>query len=151
MLARVKARHGQAAVTGLLLLAATVSREASRMPAGTVALPGPGFFPLGLATLLGATAIGLLLQILLRPGPDAEPVSLGHRHIATALLALTAVAILLERLGFLITMSAFLFVQFRAFANLGWLQAVAAAAATAGGAYLFFQTILGVPLPGSPW
>lgn len=145
----LKARHGEGAVAGLLvLLAAYVIREGSRMPAGTVALPGPGFFPTALGALLGATGLGLLLRLRLQPGRGLEPVPLGHRHIATALLALAGIALLLERLGFLVTASLFLLALFRAFSALGRIRAVAWAVAAAAVAYLFFDTILGVPLPG---
>lgn len=144
-----KARHGEALVgVGLVLLAGYVIREASLMPAGTIALPGPGFFPVGLAALLAVTGAGLALRALLRPGTGAHRVPLGHRHIAVTLLALASVALLLERLGFLLTASLFLLVLFRAFSGLGWLRAALAAAAATAGAYLLFHTVLGVPLPG---
>ncbi len=142
-------RHGEAlAGAGLVLLAAYVIREASRMPAGTIALPGPGFFPMGLAVLLAVTGAGLALRALLRPGAGGQPVRLGHRHIAVTLLALAGVALLLERLGFLLTAGLFLLLLFRTLSGSGWLRAALAAAATTAAAYLFFHTALGVPLPG---
>jgi hypothetical protein len=145
---KVRTRRGEAAVaTGLLALAAGVGVEAARMPPGTVALPGPGFFPAALAVLLAAAAIGLLARVGLGPASD-EPVALGGGHVLTTLASLVGVALLLEPLGFLPTASLFLFVLFLALSPLGWLRSAVAAVATAGAAYLFFHTLLGVSLPG---
>ncbi len=144
----VKTRQGEALVGGgLLLLAAYVAWEGARMPAGSLALPGPGFFPVALGVLLGGAAVGLLLRARPRAGAGGEAVGLGHRHIATALLALTGVALLLERLGFFLTMSLFLLALFRATSTLGWVRAAAAAALVTAAAHVLFHTVLGVPLP----
>lgn len=141
-------RRGEATVgAGLVLLAAYVVWEGARMPAGTVALPGAGFFPVALGALLGLAGLGVLVRALQRPDRDVEPVALGHRQIAVALLALAGVALLLERLGFLATASVFLLVLFRSTAGIGWARAALAAVAVSVAAYVFFDTVLGVPLP----
>lgn len=148
MAVAVTTRGGEAAVgAGLVLVAAYVIWEGARMPAGTVALPGPGFFPVALGALLGAAGAGLVLRGRLGAGRDSEPVALGHRNVAAALLALAAVGLLLERLGFLLTIGLFLLVLFRVTSATGWLRAAAIAAAMAGAAYVLFDLVLGVRLP----
>ena len=141
-------RRGETAVAAVLLaIALYVGVEALRMPRGSLALPGPGFFPAGLAVLLGAAALGLLARVGLGLAADEEAVALGHGHVVTILASLAGVALLLERLGFLVTLSLFLLVLFRALSPLGWLRSAVAAVATTVAAYLFFHTVLGVSLP----
>ena len=148
----LKARHGEALIAGaLVLMSGYAIWVAWGMPAGTVALPGPGFFPIWLAGLLGVTCIVLLTRMALRPGLDAESVSLGHGYVVLTLLALAAAALVFEWLGFLPTMSLFLLILFRAFSTLGWIRAAVAAVATAGLTYLIFDRFLGVSLPGGVW
>ncbi len=143
----MKARRGEAVVAAALLaLAVYVGVAATRMPRGTLALPGPGFFPAGLAVLLGVAAVGLLARVGLGPAID-EAVALGRGHVGTILASLAGVALLLERLGFLVTLSLFLLVLFRALSPLGWVRSAVAAVATTVAAYLFFHTVLGVSLP----
>jgi hypothetical protein len=143
----VRTRRGEAVVALVLLaIAVSVLVSAARMPRGTLALPGPGFFPAGLAGLLAVASLGLLLRVGLGPASDA-PVALGRGHVATTLASLAGVALLLERLGFLVTLSLFLLVLFRALSPLGWVRSAVAAAATTVAAYVFFHTLLGVALP----
>ncbi len=145
-------RHGEIGVAaGLGLVAVYVIVGAARMPAGTVALPGPAFFPLALALLLGGTAVALLVRAVRGEGGAAASVEVGDPHVLTVLGGLLGVALLLERLGFLATLSLFLLVLFRALSPLGWLRAAAAAVATAVVAALFFERLLGVNLPRGPW
>ena len=147
MALKVRARRGETAVAAALLaLAVYVLVVALRMPRGTLALPGPGFFPAGLAVLLGLAALGLLARVGLGPASD-EPVALGRGHVLTTLGSLAGVALLLERLGFLVTLGLFLLVLFRVLSPLGWLRSAVAAVAATVAAYLFFHTVLGVSLP----
>ena len=144
---QVPSRRGEAAVAAALLaLAVYVGVTAVRMPRGTLAVPGPGFFPAALAVLLAAAAVGLLARVGLGPASDT-PVALGRGHVMTTVGGLAGVALLLERLGFLPTLSLFLLVLFKVLSPLGWLRSAVAAVATTVVAYLFFHTLLGVSLP----
>ena len=141
-------RHGQLGV-GLALLALGLYGvvEASTMPMGSVALPGPGVFPLALSILLCVATLGVLAEPLLQaPGRD-ERVGLFHGPVLLAFAALCAVALLLERIGFLLTMTLFLLVLYQAFSTLGWLRAAAAAVVSALALHAFFAYAIGVPLP----
>lgn len=143
--------RGEAAVAlALLGLAAYAAWEAARMPGGTVALPGPGFAPLGLALLLAVTALALLGRALRRAPPD-EAVPLGHPHVAVVLGGLAGLGLAFERLGFLLSMTLFLALLFRLLARRGWVAAGLAAVATTGLAWLFFARVLGVALPRGPF
>ena len=148
----LKARHGETLIAAVLVLVAGYAIwVAARMPAGTVALPGPGFFPVWLAALLGATSVALLLRVFLRPGLDTASVPLGHGHVVLTLLALAGASFLLERLGFVVSMSLFLMVLFGALSELGWVRSAVAAAVTTGLTYLIFEHFLGVSLPRGFW
>jgi hypothetical protein len=148
MALEIRRPRGEMAVAlGLLAVAVGVLMAAARMPRGTVALPGPGFYPGALALLLGVTAVALLARGRVRPPEDGR-VALGHAPVLVVLGALVGVALLLERLGFLPTMSLFLLLLFRTLSALGWWRSAVAALATAVAAWLFFARLLGVTLPG---
>lgn len=147
----VGARQGAGAIAGtLVLIAVYMAREASRMPRGTLGTPGPGFFPFGVAIALGITGMSLLAWLFLQPTAETGKVRLGNRHIAVAVLAQAVAALSLERFGFLISMSLFLVLMLGALARLGWIRTMVAAVMAAALALVFFQKLLGFPLPGGP-
>src|SRR5687768_12955470 len=118
------------------------------MPQGTAALPGPGMLPLGLGLLIAACSITLI--VVGRATPD-EPVAVGNRQVACALLAVLAAGLLWERAGFLITATLFLFVLLWMLSPLGWWRSLLAAAAGAAVARFAFQNLLNVVLPPLPF
>ena len=144
----VAGRHGQLAV-GLARLGLGLYGifEAIAMPMGSVALPGPGVFPLALSILLCVATVGMLAEQLLQASGGGERVGLFHGPVLLAFAALCAVALLLERIGFLLTMALFLLVLYQAFSTLGWLRAAAAAVVSALALHAFFAYAIGVPLP----
>jgi putative tricarboxylic transport membrane protein len=145
----LEARRGEALVAGALtVLSGYAIWVGWGMPAGTVALPGPGFFPVLLAALLAGTGVALVVRVALRPGRDESGVRLGHGHVVVTLLALAGTFLFFERAGFVISMSVLLLVLFRTFAGLAWLRAAVAAVAAAGLAHLLFDSLFGVSLPG---
>jgi hypothetical protein len=144
----VRPRRGEAAVALALLAVATgVLVAAARMPRGTVALPGPGFYPGAVAVLLGTAALVLLARAR-RDAGEEDRVALGHGPVLVILGGLAGVALLFERIGFLPTMAGFLLLLFRTLSPLGWGRSAAAAVAAALAAWLFFERLLGVTLPG---
>ncbi|MCU0560647.1 MAG: tripartite tricarboxylate transporter TctB family protein [Desulfobacterales bacterium] len=135
----------------LLAIACFLIISAARMPAGTVALPGPGLMPMAIGVLLAATAAGLLLGQLKRRLPlEPETLPLGGRHLLVAAGGLVWVSLFFERLGFLICMGLFLLVLSKEFSRAGWFKPIVFALAGVFGAYWFFVVILGVQLPLGP-
>ena len=142
----VSTRRGEAVVTLVLLgLALYVIWTARGMPAGTVALPGPGFFPIAIGTLLALVSIGILIRLARQP--DGARVAFGHRDIAVALSALFVVAMVFEPLGAIATLGLLLFVLIAAFARIALWRAALGAIVGAAAAWLVFVHLLGVQLP----
>jgi putative tricarboxylic transport membrane protein len=143
----VSSRRGEAIVTLVLLaLALYIVWTARGMPAGTVALPGPGFFPVAVGTLLALVSVGILIRLARQP-EDGVRVPLGHRDIAVALAALFAVAMVFEPLGAIATLGLLLFVLIAAFARIALWRAALCAVGGAALAWLVFIYLLGVQLP----
>lgn len=141
-------RHGQLAV-GIALLGLGLFGivEASAMPMGSVTLPGPGVFPLALSILLCIATIGVIAEPLLQARGRDQRIGFVHGPVLLACASLCAVALLLERLGFLLTTTLFLLVLYQAFSPLGWLRSAAAAVVSALALHAFFAYAIGVPLP----
>lgn len=117
------------------------------MPQGTPALPGPGMLPVALGVLLALCSV-VLIAIFSK---DNQPVAIGHRHVAAALLMVFAAGLLWERAGFLITSTLFLFVLLWILSPLGWWRSLLAAAVGAAAARFVFQNLLDVVLPSLPF
>ena len=143
----VNVRRGEAVVAVVLLaLAVYVIFAASAMPAGTIALPGPGAFPIAIAALLALTAIGIFVRL----GRQREPAAsteLGHRDIVIALLALVGVALAFEWLGAIPTVALLLLVLLKAFAHIPWWRAALGALCGSLATWVLFAYALGVQLP----
>ena len=140
-------RRGEAAIAlALLVLAAFVIHAASKMPAGTVALPGPGFFPTVLGILMALVSVGIIAGVGL-DDDDGRPVATARQTLIAAGVLIGA-ALLFERIGAIVTLAALLGVLFYVLGRLPWWKA--AAFGLAGGlvAWALFVRILGVGLPG---
>jgi len=146
-------RHRELAAAAVLLafgLFAVV--RASGLRFGTVAAPGPGFFPLCLAMALCLAAVGLIVRAW-RAAPAGAPAptaTASPRRFAVAgtLGALLVYALVLEWLGFLLATFALLVFFFRALQRQSWLVVVTGSLATSLLSYLVFKTWLGINLPG---
>ena len=117
---------------------------------GSVAAPGPGFFPLCLAIALCLAGLGLIVQAW-RAAPAAAVASTaGVRRsaIAGTLGALLVYALVLEWLGFPLATFALLVFFFRVLQRQSWLVVVTGSLATSLLSYLVFKTWLGINLPG---
>lgn len=149
---QVSSRRGDFAVAVLLLaLAAFFLWGGWHMPAGTYAVPGPGFLPTILAVLLGVTALLLFVKTLAGAADEVAPVAFGVVPVAIVFAALTAAALAFERAGFMLTFTVFLFVMLRVFSRLGTVRSTLVAVGIAALAGWFFGAALGVNLPRGPW
>ena len=139
-----------AVAVSLLLLGAFATWEATKMPFGTAALPGPAMMPLALGIMLMLCSAALAVVELKSPATPT-PVTLGNRHIALAVAAIVVAGIVFERVGFLLTSTAFLFAILVTVSTLGWWRSLLAAIAASLAAQFLFQRLLGVTLPALPF
>ena len=139
-----------AVAAALFLLGAFAAWQASRMPFGSAALPGPAVMPLALGILLMVCTAALVVTERVAPA-SIEMVPLGHRHVALGIGAVIVAGLIWERAGFIVTATLFLFVMFVALSTLGWWRSLAAAVAASVAAAFMFQRLLGVNLPPLPF
>ena len=139
-------------VSGLMLvaLALYVGWQNRVYPIGTLAEPGPGYLPLLLAVFLGAA--GLL--IALRGGKSHLFAALSWHEAPRAVVIFAACAfatLALERLGYRLTMIAFLVFFLGVVERRHPVRAGIVAIAFAFISFYVIGTLLKVPLPVSPW
>jgi putative tricarboxylic transport membrane protein len=117
--------------------------SARHLPVGSLRSPGPAYVPVVLAVLL--IALGVALNVV---RGDAK-------HVRTHAVAITAVsvfaALMLERLGYRITMAVVLLVLLAIIERRGPVVSVAVAGGLAFGSFYLFDTLLRVPLPRGPF
>ena len=152
---------GSIAFAGLMLVVGLVYETmATSMPRGSLAYPGPGFFPMVVGVFLIATALGCLLQEIVLRKRSKDPAASSHpkddaaapeeRNVGKT-VQLTALMIgyifILKPLGFPLAICAFLALAIRIFGYRRWLPTLAMAAIIAGISYVSFVLWLKVPLP----
>ena len=141
------ARSCGLAAAGLIVLTALAFIGASLLlPLGSLALPGPGFFPLALGIVLAILALIVAAGVPAET-EAAEPVEIGHRDVLITALLLLAVPAVFETFGAYPTLWAFSVLMLVAIARTGPLTAMASSAAAMVFAWFFFQKMLGVSMP----
>ena len=144
-------RGWQVATVALLVLFAFFAYEALQLSLRDAIGPGPGFFPFWLAVLGGILGAILLVQLKLGRAALAGELTFereGTRNVVLMLGGLIVATVLLEPLGFSLSMLlliVFLLVALRARSRLA--IAIMALAGSFGVYYLFYD-LLKVPLPG---
>jgi putative tricarboxylic transport membrane protein len=147
----VKGRERGAAAV-LLLFGLLALEEARKLRFGSIAKPGPGFFPLVLAGAFSLVCVALLVNALRARDAEAPPgAPLGWPKIVGAMAALFVYALLLEAIGFVAATFALLLFFFRTLERQRWVTAVPSALVTALVTYLVFKVWLNVQLPAGPW
>jgi len=140
--------RGAAAV--LLVFGLIALEEASRLRFGSLARPGPGFFPVVLAA--GFSLACAVLLLARARAADAAPVArLGWPKIGATMAALCVYALVLESAGFVAATFALLLFFFKALERQRWLVALASSLVTALVTYLVFKVWLNVQLPAGLW
>jgi putative tricarboxylic transport membrane protein len=131
----------------LALLGAFVLVEATQLRMTTLGGgPGPGVFPIALGTLL------LVLGVSLAPATVRERTTFGHvPRLAGLAGVLLVYAILLDRLGFVITTSLAMAGMLAAFTTRRRALWAAIGVVGAIASYALFSSILHVQLPPDPW
>lgn len=115
---------------------------------GRVNHPGPGFLPFGLALCLIILSLTLILKSW---KGDLSPIPFWPKR--TWLRPLLGVsifilyALVIERLGFLLTTFFFLIIWMRSIERIRWGRLMSISVGTTAGLYLIFVFFLEVPLP----
>jgi hypothetical protein len=130
--------------------------QAMKLPLGTAAKPGAGFFPVAIAVFACVVALVAGARAFLSPqavpaeesSEAADPAR--RRRVAGAVVALVAFCLTLPWIGYPI--AAFGFVSVVLWGLGGrWQPALLTGALSAAGSYYLFAVLLGVPLPRWPW
>ncbi len=144
-------RPYQISAVVLLLFAAFIVRESFSLVYYTSIGPGPGFFPRWVGVLIGILAATMLYQATFKdsdPMPDDFfPSRGGVGRVGAMALSIVGVVVLMNPLGFRLTMLAFLLFLLVALGRQK--PAITAVIALAGsfGAFYVFNDMLMVPLP----
>ena len=141
----------QIAGLALLLLAAFVIVGALQLRYYTSLGPGPGFFSFWLGIVLALLAIAMIVEATLEAPAETPsdffPDRFGYLRMGAIVLSLLAVTLLLERLGFCLTMFAVYLVLLRALGRHSLTVTVPCALIGSFGVYYVFVKLLNVPLP----
>ena len=145
-------KRSQFAVSIVLAgLAGFVLLESRHLSFGSMRVPQTGFFPLVLATLLLILSIILCGQVLFGGQSGRSPDNIlpeGWFRIAFTLTAMIGFALVLERLGFLLSTLFLMILLLRAIESQRWFKVFFVAVLTAIASYAIFGWLLGIPLPG---
>ena len=131
------------------------AQQAWQLPLTDVLGPGPGFFPFYLAVLGVGLAVALMLQAgkVTASGDPAQPHEpllprgAALRSVTLLFAALVGVALLLEPLGFRLTVALFCLLLLPTLGAHNRLVIAVFAAAASFGVYALFSDLLKVPLP----
>lgn len=145
------ARDRVAAVV-LVLFGIVALEEASKLRVGSIVRPGPGFFPLVLAAALTIVCVALAVAAFRSPRTtQVTTTALDWSRIALTMAALFVYAVVLERLGFVVSTFVLLLFFFRGLERQRWSVALAGSILTACVTYLVFKVWLHVQLPAGSW
>ncbi len=136
----------------LLVVAAVYLTLAVRLPFGTAARPGAGFYPVIVAVFAVVVALAATASAF-RGVRGADVVELdapSRRRVAISVTALVAFCLALPWVGYPITAFAFVAVVLR-YLGARWTTALITAVLSSAGSYGIFATLLDVPLPRGPW
>ena len=142
------------AMAAVLLLGAVAALvEGRHLPFGTVAAPGPGFFPRALAARLAGIVVLLLARAVVAGRAAARPAAVpgGGTRLAGVVVALFLFTAVLDHLGFVVATFLLMAALFRVVERHRWTTVVAESAAAAVVSHLVFKIWLGVRLPPGPW
>jgi len=148
----VRGRDRAAAVV-LLIFGLLALEEARKLRFGSIAKPGPGFFPVILAVAFSLVCLALLVSAIRTRAADDTTAGprLAWPQIIGTMAALLVYAMVLEPAGFVLATFALLLFFFKVLERQRWLSALAGSFVTAFVTYLVFKVWLNVQLPAGPW
>jgi putative tricarboxylic transport membrane protein len=131
-------------------LAGLILFETSRLAFGSIRVPQTGFFPSILAILLLFFSMALLVQTCRQAGGASgeQPIkSEAWTRISITLAAMLGFALVLEKLGFLLSTFTVMLLLLRVIEPQQWSRVIVVALATALVSYFLFAHLLNIPLP----
>jgi putative tricarboxylic transport membrane protein len=140
-------------ITGIVMLvfALAVMEGSRRMPPSGTFGPGAGFLPFWLGVAMAALSIILLVSATREPVPvgGRAPFPTGRKllPLLQTVGGLGVFVLLLETLGFLLSIALLTAFLLRVVEREGWGTTLAVAAANAGALYVIFKVLLGVSVP----
>ena len=137
-----------------IIIGLTVMMVSHGMSLGTLQTPGPGLFPFLLGSLLLIVSLSIFINSLnvtkkISVGTDETGIWSGieYKKVLIIVASLVGYALLLVKLGFLITAFLFLFVLFSVFDSRRWILTLVVSLITISITYTLFVLILQVELP----
>lgn len=139
-----------------IVLGAGFAFEAQKLKLGRISRPEPGFFPFWLGMAMMAVAVLFFIQVYRKAaGFGGRESSLWHGVKWTkalfSLLAMLGYALVLERVGYLLTTFILLALLFRHVGSQNWRLTILGSMGTSFFTYLLFKVWLQVQLPGGFW
>lgn len=139
---------------GFLLASAAYLATSLSIPVGTVAKPGPGFFPVGVGVFLCVAAGALVLTrgrgLAAGGGLGSLPAD-SRARVGVTMLGLVGFCLLLPWVGYPICAFLFVVLLLRRLGGGSWPGVVITAALSAALSHYLFGVLLGVPLPRGPF
>jgi len=146
-------RAHQTASLFIVAFASWVAFEAIKMTYWTSIGPGPGFFPFWLAMLMGGLSAIWFVQLWLRPLPgraiDMVPSRTGCVRIAALVISAALFGLVLEKIGFSVSMFVFLLFLLVALGRQSVFITLTISLLGSFGVHYLFSHFLKVPLPAS--
>jgi putative tricarboxylic transport membrane protein len=136
----------------LLVVAAIYLTLAVRLPFGTAARPGAGFYPVIVALFAVAVALAATAGAFRGArGPEAvELTQDARRRVAISVAALIVFCLVLPWIGYPAAAFGFVAVVLR-YLGARWTTALLGGVLSSAGSYGIFAVLLDVPLPRGPW
>jgi putative tricarboxylic transport membrane protein len=132
-----------------LAIATYFALAAHKLGLGAAGQPGAGFFPFGAALAIGVIALVRLLRASGEIATFATSRAEWGR-IFSVIASMALYALLLEPLGFALCTFLLIAAYLRLIAEQSWPRSLRFAAAVAILSQLFFDSLLGAPLPRGP-
>ncbi|HEY9053585.1 MAG TPA: tripartite tricarboxylate transporter TctB family protein [Rectinemataceae bacterium] len=146
-------RAYQATAIGCIVFAIAIMAGSLELQFYTKLGPGPGFFPFILASIFGVLSIVWLIQSTVRKTESGSKRFLPDKHALIRISAIAAgllgVSLLMEPLGYQLTMFIFLFSLITLLGKRKILEAAIVSILGSVGVFYLFGKVLGLILPTS--
>jgi hypothetical protein len=136
----------------LLVVGGVYLTLALRLPFGSAARPGPGFYPVIVAVFAVVVALAATASAFrsVRSAAIVELDTAARRRVLISVAALVAFCFGLPWVGYPVAAFAFVAVVLR-YLGARWTTALITGVLGSAGSYGIFATLLDVPLPRGPW